>query len=109
MPPIISFSQIIAFRQIIAFQWDEGNVIKSQERHGVSQPEAKQVFVGESLLIDRDLRPSQSEQRYNALGRAVNGRLLHITFTLRNNGTAIRVISARDMSRRGRNRYAQET
>ncbi len=82
--------------------------MKSEERHGVSQPEAEQVFTVEPLLIDNDLHHSQSEQRYNALGRTTNGRLLHITFTLRNNDSTIRVISARDMSRRERNRYAQE-
>ena len=103
MPSIIEFSQITSF------QWDEGNARKSEERHGVSQPEAEQVFVNEPLLIVHNFQHSQSEQRYNALGRTATGRLLHVTFTLRNNDTAIRVISARDMSRRERNRYAQET
>ncbi len=102
-------SPIIDFSRVIAFQWDEGNASKSKERHGVSQSDAEQIFVGEPILIARDLQHSQSEQRYNALGRTVNGRLLHVTFTLRNNGAVIRVISARDMSRRERNRYAQET
>jgi uncharacterized protein len=35
-------------------------------------------------------------------------RPLHVTFTLRGAGTRIRVISARDMSRKERARYAQE-
>ena len=93
---------------VIGFQWDEGNARKSEENHGVSQAEAEQVFAREPLLIVPDVQHSQSEQRYNALGRTELGRLLHITFTLRHNDTAIRVISARDMSRRERNRYAQE-
>ena len=95
--------------RIESFQWDEGNARKSEERHAVSQAEAEQVFAGEPLLIVPDAQHSQSEQRYNALGRTALGRLLHVTFTLRNDNTAIRVISARDMSRRERNRYAQET
>lgn len=37
-----------------------------------------------------------------------DGRLLHITFTLRDDGALIRVISARDMSRKERTLYAQE-
>lgn len=102
-------SPIIDLSQVSGFQWDEGNARKSEERHGVSQPEAEQIFAGETLLIDRDIHHSQSEQRYNALGCTANGRLLHVTFTLRNNDTAVRVISARDMNRRERNRYAQET
>ena len=94
---------------ITGFQWDDGNARKSEERHGVTQAEAESVFADERLLFDRDIRHSQSEQRYNALGRSADGRLLHITFTLRNRDTIIRVISARDMNRRERNRYAQET
>ena len=95
--------------QITSFQWDEGNARKSEERHEVSQAEAEQVFDNEPLLIVPDIRHSQSEQRYNALGLTAFGRLLHVTFTLRNDNTTIRVISARDMSRRERNQYAQET
>ena len=103
MQPVVELSRITGF------QWDDGNARKSEERHGVSQAEAEQVFANERLLFDWDTRHSQSEQRYNALGRSINGRLLHVTFTVRNQGTTIRVISARDMSRRERNRYAQET
>ena len=73
----------------------------------MSQAESEEIFVDGHLLFDRDTRHSQYEQRYNALGRSSNGRLLHVTFTVRNQGTTIRVISARDMSRRERNRYAQ--
>ena len=99
----------IDLNQIRGFQWDVGNARKSEQRHDVSQAEAEQAFAGGSLLIDRDMRHSQSEQRYNALGRTFSGRLLHITFTLRNNNTDIRIISARDMNRRERGRFAQET
>ena len=99
---------IVDLGGVIGFEWDEGNARKSEESHGVSQAEAEQVFAREPLLIVPDVQHSQSEQRYNALGRTELGRLLHITFTLRHNDTAIRVISARDMSRRERNRYAQE-
>ena len=95
--------------QVTGFQWDEGNARKSEERHGVSRADAEQVFADERLLLDRDIYHSRSEERYNALGCTANGRLLHVTFTLRINGTAIRVISARDMNRRERSRYAQET
>ncbi len=99
----------IDLNDVIGFQWDDGNARKSEERHGVSQAEAEQIFADDRLLFDRDTRHSQSEQRYNALGRSTSGRLLHVTFTVRNEGTIIRIISARDMNRKERNRYAQET
>jgi uncharacterized DUF497 family protein len=41
------------------------------------------------------------------LGKAAQNRLLHITFTLRQSGTVVRVISARDMHRKERKAYEQ--
>ena len=58
-------------------------------------------------MVD-DMQHSQVEARFHALGRSDAGRLLHVTFTLRREGTVIRVISARNMSRKERSRYAQE-
>jgi len=45
--------------------------------------------------------------RYHALGRTLEERRLHITFTLREDGLLIRVISARDMHRKERSVYEQ--
>jgi uncharacterized DUF497 family protein len=57
----------------------------------------------------KDPRHSAHEARLHALGRTDEGRRLHISFTLRSDGTQIRVISARDMGRKERARYAQES
>lgn len=43
----------------------------------------------------------------HALGTTEGGRMLHVSFTLRDEGTKIRVISARDMHRKERTRYEQ--
>jgi uncharacterized protein len=56
-----------------------------------------------------DARHSAGEARLHALGRTDAGRRLHITFTLRRGGTMIRVISARAMHRKERQRYEQES
>lgn len=89
------------------FEWDEGNSRKSEEKHGVSQAEAEQVFFNQPLLVLDDSRHSQKESRYHALGITDDGRFLHITFTLRSSKTLIRVISARDMHRKERKIYEQ--
>jgi hypothetical protein len=75
----------------------------------VNQAEAEQVFLNEPLLISDDVGHSASEPRYHALGKTDQDRRLHITFTVRGGGTLIRVISARDMHRKERARYEQET
>ena len=61
-----------------------------------------------SALAVEDPRHSVHEPRYHALGRSEDDRRMLVTFTLRRATTRIRVISARDMSRKERARYAQE-
>ena len=94
--------------KIVGFDWDDGNRIKSAEKHSVSQAETEQVFTDERLLLADDVKHSQDEERYQAIGRTIDGRLLHVTFTLRNDRTKIRVISARDVNRKERRRYEQQ-
>jgi hypothetical protein len=88
------------------FDWDEGNARKN-EKHGVSQSEVEQVFLNKPLLLADDLKYSQREQRIHALGRSNEDRWLHVTFTERVDGTFIRPISARAMSRKERAVYEQ--
>jgi hypothetical protein len=99
---------MIDFTRIVGFDWDEGNSRKSAYKHGVSQTEAEQVFLNRPLLVVEDVGHSQAEPRFHALGRTDGGRRLHVTFTLRRDGTAIRVISARQIRRKEATRYAQE-
>jgi uncharacterized DUF497 family protein len=91
------------------FDWDEGNERKSQERHGVSQGEAEQVFFGSPVLLLEDIKHNQGEPRFHALGKTDSGRLLHVTFTTRAEGKRIRVISARAMHRKERKIYEEES
>lgn len=93
--------------RIEGFEWDAGNARKSENKHGVAQTEAEQVFANEPLLVKEDLVHSQNEQRWQALGKTHGNRLLHVTYTLRDNGKLIRVISARDMNRKERAFYGQ--
>jgi hypothetical protein len=98
---------MINWERVIGFDWDEGNARKSADKHSVSQAEAEQTFFNEPLLLLPDTKHSRQEPRYHALGKTDEGRILHITFTLRAGGTLIRVISARDMHRKERTFYAQ--
>jgi len=99
---------MIDFGLIVGFDWDEGNVRKSADKHGVDSRETEQVFVDPRLLVLADDAHSGAEKRYHAYGRSAAGRHLLVSFTLRQNSTMVRVISARAMSRRERQRYAEE-
>jgi uncharacterized DUF497 family protein len=93
----------------LGFDWDDGNSSKSSDKHGVSQQEAEQVFVDPRVLVLVDEKHSGEEKRFHASGMTPLGRRLQVSFTLRQNETLIRVISSRNMSRKERARYEQET
>jgi hypothetical protein len=85
------------------FEWDEGNEDKNWHKHGVSDSEAERVFFNEPLFAAKDVLHSGDEMRVYALGQTDAGRRLFVVFTIR--GTLIRIISAREMTRRERRRY----
>lgn len=99
---------MVDITQAEGFQWDQGNARKSEDKHGVGQAEAEQVFFNDPLLIKEDAEHSAVEARFHALGLTDVGRKLHVTFTLREEGKLIRIISARDMSRKERAYHEQE-
>jgi uncharacterized DUF497 family protein len=92
--------------RVVGFDWDAGNARKN-DKHGVSNAEAEQAFFNAPLLMIEDAKHSAREPRFHALGKTDEGRLLHITFTLRRPGQMIRVISARDVRRKEQTIYEQ--
>jgi len=99
---------MIDLTKITGFDWDEG-ISRKNVKHSVSIAESEQVFFNAPLLLLEDVKHSQMESRFHALGKTDDGRLLHITFVLRNDGKAIRVISARDMHKKERSFYEKTT
>ena len=94
------------FSKITGFQWNEGNLLKNWEKHGVTHLEAEQVFFNEPLIVEDDVKHSQDEPRWYGLGSTDAKRMLMVVFTIRS--TEIRVISARDMNRKERRVYEKE-
>ena len=93
---------------IVGFECDQGDARKN-EKHGVSQGESEQVFFDPQLLIVADVNHSTHEPRYHVLGMTLAGRRLHLTFTLRERMTRIRIISARPMHTKERRLYEQQS
>ena len=89
--------------QINEFDWDKGNIEKNLIKHKVVQSECEELFLNKPVIEEILKTEEQREQRYYALGITNAKRKLTIIFTLRNN--KIRVISARDMSRKERRGY----
>jgi uncharacterized DUF497 family protein len=90
-------------RTCTGFQWDDGNADKNWIRHRVSRGEAEEVFLNQPLVLVDDEEHSVTEERSYALGQTNRGRLLFLVFTIRRR--LVRVISARDMTKREREVY----
>ena len=96
---------MIVLSDLTGFDWDENNREKNWEKHQVLASECEEVFFNLPLLLEADPDHSQKEPRYYVLGHTIAGRRLFIVFTIRED--KIRVISARDMSKKERSIYEQ--
>ncbi len=90
------------------FEWDARKAAVNRTKHRVSFEEAVTVFGDPDALDGPDLRHSERESRFLRLGRAVTGRVLIAAYTVRrrDDGERIRIISARQASRKERAAYA---
>jgi uncharacterized protein len=91
----------------IEFSWDKGNVEKNDIKHGVSNHECEEAFLTYPSVVLPDSKHSTSEVRFLLLGTTGFKRKVSIFFTLR--GNKVRVISARDMSKKERKLYEEKT
>ncbi len=95
------------FDSFEGFDWDSGNSDKNWVRHQVTQGECEQVFFNEPIIVITDEKHSQSENRWYLLGITDSGRFLFVVFTKRLN--KIRIISARDMNKKERSYYNEQS
>lgn len=85
------------------FEWDTHNQNKNWDKHQVATHEAEEVF--EQGLF---LGPTKcgEEERFAVIGRIKSRRTLLVIYTMREE--KIRVISARDASRKERKLYEEK-
>ena len=97
---------MVDFDRIVGFEWDAGNARKGEVKHRVTQSE-EEIFFNKPLLISMIETHGTQERRFLALGKTQKARGLTVVFTLRQDATLIRVISARDQHRKERQLYEQ--
>lgn len=88
------------------FEWDSGNQEKNRTKHDVTEKECEEVFGDQLLRIGNDSKHSAIEERFSALGQTQRGRRLVVFFTYRKK--MIRIISARDQSKKERSQYEEK-
>ncbi len=84
----------------IKFIWDESKNKDNQRKHGVSFEEASTIFENFPLEIFFDPEHSTAEARYIAVGFSNKGRILLVVHCENNEGTLIRLISARKATKK---------
>ncbi len=85
------------------FDWDKHNSEKIWLKHQVLLSESEQIFFNLPLVIAASEKHSEKSNRYYVLGHTDADRKLFVVFSVRD--AKIRVISARDMSRKERKEY----
>ncbi len=91
----------------LQFEWDQAKAARNHEKHGVSFHEASSVFRDPLAKVVPDPTDRSGEDRAIMMGQSDAGRLLLIVFTERTD--RIRIISAREATRRERHGYEEET
>ncbi len=100
--------ECLDIENIVGFDWDDGNLLKNEIKHGIKWQEIEEVFFNEPLVLVKDCKHSSSkEKRCLALGTIDNRELLSVIFTIRYD--KIRVVSARAMSKKERKFYEENT
>jgi hypothetical protein len=85
------------------FEWDQAKSESNLVKHGVDFTDAATVFGDPLARTVHDPNHSTIEDRFVTIGYSIQGRLIIVVHTDREN--LIRIISARPASTRERNEY----
>ncbi len=95
----------------LEFTWDPIKAQSSIAKHGVSFGQAATVLLDALALTVFDAAHSQGEERWFTLGMSSVGKLLAVSHTYQHTGpidVRVRIISAREATRRERQQYENE-
>jgi uncharacterized DUF497 family protein len=88
------------------FEWNPSKAQVNLKNHGVSFNEATTVFDDEQGITIFDPDHSETEDRFILFGRSAMNRFLMVVHT--DIHDAVRIISARELTRNERNGYEKE-
>lgn len=90
------------FSKIEGFDWDKGN-LEHIKKHQVNYKECEETFLNKPFILNKEESHSRTEERFRVYGQTNRGRLLTMIYTIRAN--KIRIVSARDQSRKERKEF----
>ena len=87
--------------------WDEHKNKTNIKKHGVSFEEAQTVFYDPLTKVASDPEHSDEEDRFIAVGHSSQHRQLLVVHCYREESRAIRIISARKLTRGEKRQYEE--
>ena len=85
---------------MIRFEWDEAKAAANLRKHHVSFQEAQSIFFDEFGVQFFDDDNSSDEGRFLMLGMSSRAKLLIVCHCERDHGATLRIISAREATKR---------
>ena len=89
------------------FDWDENKNRINLEKHGITFEEASTVFFDDKAILFDDPEHSIEEDRFLLLGMSETAKVCIVCHCYRESDTVIRIISARQATRKEEQRYVR--
>ncbi len=89
------------------FDWDENKNRINLEKHGITFEEASTVFFDDRAVLFDDPEHSIDEDRFLLLGMSETAKVCIVCHCYRESDTIIRIISARQATRKEEQRYVR--
>ena len=89
----------------LRFEWDGRKAARNLAKHGVAFDETSTILADPLSITIPDPDHSEDEERWIIIGQSNRGRLLVVVHT--EDGTMVRIISAREAEKRERVRYEE--
>ena len=89
------------------FDWDENKNRINLDKHGITFEEASTVFFDDRALLFDDPEHSIDEDRFLLLGMSETAKVCIVCHCYRESDTVIRIVSARQATRKEEQRYVR--
>ena len=93
-------------RQGVQFACATQKRLLTLRKHKIDLFDASAIFFDPFFLSDYDARHSVTEDRYRIVGKMTDGRLVHVSYTIR--ADVVRLITARKATKKEGELYEQQ-
>lgn len=91
----------------IKFVWDENKNEINKKKHGISFEEATEVFSDDNAILFDDPDHSLEEDRFLVIGAIKSSKICIVSHCYKDDDNIIRLISAREATKRERTVYQE--